>query len=60
MQYGSTCICAFGKKFAEFDHLLRFRALYGTIRRVMLFQKIRDVRWHVVSVVFFSEFLWMK
>ena len=38
MEYGSTCICASGKKFGKFNNFLGFRALFDTIFRVMVFK----------------------
>ena len=43
MEYKSTCLCASGKKLEKFNNFLRFRALFGTIFRVMFFKKIREV-----------------
>ena len=40
----------------KFNNFLRLRALFGTIFRVMVFNKIREVRWHVVSIVLFLNF----
>ena len=54
MEYGSTCVCASGKKFGKFNNLLRFRALFGTICRVIYFLKISDVCWHVKLFQLFS------
>ena len=44
------------KKFGEFNKFLRFRVLFCTIFGVMVFNNIREVRWHVVSVVLFQNF----
>ena len=33
------------------NKFLRFRALFGTNFRAMVYKKIRKVRWHVVSIV---------
>ena len=41
MEYKRTCLCASGKKLEKFNIFLRFRALFGTIFRVMFFKKIR-------------------
>ena len=46
MEYGS-----FRKKFGKFHNFLRFRTLFSTNFRNMFYKKIREVRWHVVSVV---------
>ena len=51
-------LCASGKKEGQCNNFLRFRALFGTIFRVMIIKKIREVRWHVVSIVLFLNILW--
>ena len=38
MEYGSTCICASGKKFGKFNNFLTFRAPFDTIFRVIVFK----------------------
>ena len=59
MEYKSTCLCASGKKLEKLNNFLRFRALFGTIFRVMVYKKIREVRKMARHFnCFVSEFLW--
>ena len=46
----------FWKKLGKFNNFPGFRALFGIIIRDMALENIREVRWHVVSVVFFLNF----
>ena len=61
MEYKSTCLCASGKKLKKFNNFLRYRALFGTIFRVMFFKKIREVGLCKLARYFncfVSEFFW--
>ena len=61
MEYKSTCLCASGKKLEKFNNFLRFRALFGTIFRVMFFKKIREVGLCKLARYFncfVSDFFW--
>ena len=40
----------------KFNNLIRLRAQFGTIFRVIVFNKIREERWHVVAIVLFLIF----
>ena len=42
----------------KFNNLIRLRAQFITIFRVVVFNKIREERWHVVAIVLFLIFLW--
>ena len=46
----------FWEKMENFNNFPRFRALFGKFIRAMAFEKICEVRWHVVSIVLFLNF----
>ena len=51
-----TCICASEMKCEKFNNFPRFRALFDTIVSDIFFKKIREARWHAVSIVLFLTF----
>ena len=54
MEYGHSM--RFWEKMGKFNYFPRFRTLFGIIIGAMALENIREVRWHVVSIVFFLNF----
>ena len=53
---GVWSLYALLEKMGKFNNFPRFRALFGIIIRAMALENICEVRWHVVSIVFFLNF----
>ena len=56
MEYGSTCICASEKKCGNLtiSHVLEH--CLAQFLDLWFLKKIRETRWHVVSIVLFQTF----